>query len=143
MKTRPRILIACLSSLSLLLPAALSFAASAETNAVIQVKAPTGFYVTANEIAPAMAIRIGTNGNYHVDIGPCGPFGCGAQDGTWQWDSRQQEFALSPKREPWRFDLRRFRVDPQAPGTLEWIPRQGTNNVLGVYKTIKFTRQRD
>jgi hypothetical protein len=143
MKTRFYILIARLCFLSLLLPETAPLSAEAHTNSAAQPKAPTGLYVSVPEISPWMTIRFATNGNYHVDVGPCGLGACQSQDGTWRWDSRQQELLLTTTHQLWRFDFGRFRVEAQAPDTLEWVPRQGTNNVLGVYKTIKFTRQAD
>jgi hypothetical protein len=32
-------------------------------------------------------------------------------------------------------------MDKQQPETLQWIPLQGTNNVLGVYRSVTFKRQ--
>jgi hypothetical protein len=149
MKTRCCILIIRLSYLSLLLPAAAPLSVEAQTNSITQPKAPTGFYVTVPEISPKMTLRIATNGNYHVVVWPCGLGECRTQEGTWRWDSEGEDLLLTRSTqellitENARFDFRRFHINRQEPNTLEWIPRQGTNNVLGVYKTIKFSRQPD
>ena len=135
--------------LSLLLPETAPLSAEAQTNSISQPKAPTGFYVSVPEISPKMTIRIATNGNYHVVVWPCGLGGCQSQEGTWRWDSEWQDLLLTRSTQELlvsanaRFDFRRFHLDHQEPNTLEWIPREGTNNVLGVYKTIRFTRQPD
>lgn len=118
------------------------FKSPAQTNAVDKPKAPTGFYVSVAEISPTFSIRLGTNGEYQVEIGPCGPLGCLSQKGKWQWNEQQEEFLLTPTApvDLWHFDFRRIRVDKVEPQTLQWVPLIGTANVLGVYRSVKFRR---
>ena len=98
MKAQSCIPVTWLVFLSLLLPAAAPFYLAAQTNNAAQPKAPTGVYVSVKEIIPTFTMRIATNGNYQVDIGPCGPMGCQSLMGTWQWDSQRQEFLLQSTR---------------------------------------------
>src|SRR3954452_22832897 len=69
---------------------------AAETNTVAKPKAPTGFYVSVAEISPTITMTFGTNGDYQVEIGPCGPLGCLSQTGKWKWDDQREEFLLTP-----------------------------------------------
>jgi hypothetical protein len=128
--------------LSLLLPVAAPFDLVAQTNNAAQPDAPTGVYVSVEEIIPTFTMLIATNGNYQMDVGACGPMGCLTLVGTWQWDSQRQEFLLDSTKYHWKFDLRRFLVNQHEPDTLEWVPREGTGNVLGAYERVKFKHQR-
>jgi len=132
-----------LALLTVFLFASAPFNVAAQSNAIAKPKAPTGFYVSVSEISPTFNITFGTNGEYQVEIGPCGPLGCLSQKGKWKWDDQREEFFLTP-REPvdlWHFDFRRFRVDKQEPDTLLWVPLHGAGNVLGVYRSVRFRRQ--
>ncbi len=131
--------------LGVLLIASSLFNVAAQTNAIAKPKAPTGFYVSVAEISPTISMRFDTNGQYQVEIGPCGPLGCMSQKGKWKWDEQKEEFLLSTK-DPvglWHFEFRRFRVDKQEPDTLEWASLNRAGNVLGVYPTVRFKRQGD
>ena len=128
---------------SVLVFASVPFNAAAQTNAVAKPKAPTGFYVSVAEISPTLSMKFGTNGEYQVEIGPCGPLGCLSQKGKWKWDEQREEFSLTPTSpvDLWHFDFRRFKVDKAEPDTLLWVPLHGTGNVLGMYNNIRFKRQ--
>ena len=143
MKLQWFIVISRLSLLSVLLFASAPYNLSAETNALVKPKAPTGFYVSVPEITPTLSMKFGTNGEYQVEIGPCGPLGCLSQKGKWKWDHQREEFLLTPTApvDLWHFDFRRFTVDKQEPDTLQWVPLHGAGNVLGVYHTVRFRRK--
>lgn len=143
MKLEPFISMGRLSLLSVLLFASVPFNVAAQTNAIAKPKAPTGFYVSVAEISPTFSIKFGTNGEYQVEIGPCGPLGCLSQKGKGKWDEQREEFLLTPRApvDLWHFDFRRFRVDKREPGTLQWVPLYGAGNVLGVYQSVRFRRQ--
>ena len=141
MKAQSCIPVAWLVFLSLLLPVAEPFELVAQTKSAAQPKAPTGVYVSVEEIIPTFTMRIATNGNYQVDVGACGPLGCLSLVGTWQWDSQRQALLLDSTKDHWKFDFRLFLVNQHEPDTLEWVPREGTGNVLGAYERIKFKRQ--
>jgi hypothetical protein len=143
MHMRFRMGIGRLPLLGVLLFMGVSFRVIAQTNPVAKLEAPTGFYVSIAEISPAISMKLNTNGEYHVEIGPCGPLGCLSQTGKWKWDEQKREFLLTPRApvDLWHFHLRRFRVDKQEPGALQWIPLDGGGNVLGVYSSIRFVRQ--
>jgi hypothetical protein len=131
-----------LSLLSVLLLASGPINLAAQTNAIAKPKTPTGFYVSVPEISPTISIKFDTNGEYQVEIGPCGPMGCMSQKGKWKWDNQREEFLLNDG-DVWHFKFRRFRVDKQQPDTLEWVPLIGDGNVVGVYPTVRFKRQGD
>jgi hypothetical protein len=131
-----------LSLLSVLLLASGPINLAAQTNAIAKPKTPTGFYVSVAEISPTISIKFDTNGEYQVEIGPCGPLGCMSQKGKWKWDNQREEFLLNDG-DVWHFKFRRFRVDKQQPDTLEWVPLIGDGNVVGVYPTVRFKRQGD
>jgi len=78
-----------LSLLSALLFASAPFHVTAQTNTIAKPKAPTGFYVSVAEISPTFSMKFGTNGEYQVEIGPCGPLGCLSQNGKWKWDDQR------------------------------------------------------
>jgi hypothetical protein len=132
-----------LSFLSVLLFASAPFKVRAQTKAVDKPKAPTGLYVSVAEISPSFSMRFITNGEYQVEIGPCGPLGCLSQKGKWKWDDEKEEFLLTPTApvDLWHFEFRRFRVDKQETHTLQWAPLNSAENVLGVYRSVKFRRQ--
>ena len=132
-----------LSFLSVLLLGSTPFNVAAQTNGIAKPKAPTWFYVSVPEISPTFSIKFGTNGEYQVEVGPCGPLGCLSQKGKWKWDDQREEFLLTPKApvDLWHFDFRRFTVDKQEPHTLQWVPLNGSGNVLGVYRSVRFRRQ--
>jgi len=134
-----------LSLLSVLLFASSLFNVAAQTNAIAKPKPPTGFYVSVAEISPTITMKFDTNGEYQVEIGPCGPMGCMSQKGKWKWDDKREEFLFTTK-DPvflWHFEFRCLRADKQEPGTLEWVLPNGAGNVLGVYPTVRFKRQGD
>ena len=115
---------------------------AAQTNTVPKGKPPTGLYASVAEISPKLTMNFGTNGEYQVEIGPCGPLGCLSQKGKWKWEERQREFLLTPIAPVylWHFEFRRFRVDKRETDTLEWVSPDGEGNVLGMYKSIRFKR---
>ena len=78
-----------LSFLTVHLLASAPLNVAAQTNAVAKLKAPTGFYVSVPEISPTFSIKFGTNGEYQVEVGPCGPLGCLSQKGKWKWDDQR------------------------------------------------------
>ena len=143
MKLQPFIGMGRLSLLSVFVFACAPFNVAAQTNAIAKLKAPTGFYVSVAEISPTFSIKFGTNGEYQVQIGPCGPLGCLSQKGEWKWDDQREEFLLTPRApaDLWHFDFRRFRVDKQEPDTLQWVSLYGAGNVLGMYHSVRFRRQ--
>jgi hypothetical protein len=132
-----------LSLLGVLLFVGVSFQVTAQTNPIARPEAPTGFYVSVAEISPAISMKFNTNGEYHVEIGPCGPLGCLSQTGKWKWDEQKREFLLTHRApvDLRHFDFGRFRIDQREPGALQWIPVDGGGNVLGVYSSIRFIRQ--
>ena len=133
------------SFLSMVLLGSAPFNLAAHTNGVAKTKVPTGFYVSVPEITPALSIKFGTNGEYQVEVGACGPLGCLSQKGKWKWDDQRQEFLLTPKApvDLWHFDFRRFAVDRREPKTLRWVPLNGIGNVLGVDRSVGFQRQEE
>ena len=131
--------------LGVLLILGASFKVAAQSNLVATTKPPVGVYVSASEVSPSIYMKFNTNGEYQVQIAPCGPLGCLSQKGKWKWDEQKREFLLSPvaPAELWHFDFRRFRTNSKEPGTLHWIRPDEKGNVLGVYRSVTFTRREE
>jgi hypothetical protein len=79
-----------------------------------QATVPTGIYSVVFPVR--LTLTLETNNTYELrsDLS--------AQSGKWKWDSKKQEFRLTPMGKEFPFDVRRLRVDRDNPKYLQWVP---------------------
>lgn len=119
---------------------------SAQTNSedASKIKAPTGVYVSGTSLPANFIVSLQTNGEYEVRVESSRVLPRQVQRGKWYWDERRRESLLTPSTNStgFHYEFRRLRVDPQEPGTLQWIPlRSGITTGGGAIDYIRFKRK--
>jgi bla regulator protein BlaR1 len=111
-----------------------------ESNRLI---APAGIYVSASAIGN-LTVRLDPGGDYSVRLESPPPTGSQTEQGTWEWNSPNQEFLLTPSATNghFHFEFRRLRVDRHEPGVLEWLPLRGADASEGAIDYVRFRRQK-
>lgn len=105
----------------------------------VQAKVPTGIYSVATPVR--LTLTLETNGTYELRSDLSAQRGKW-QHGKWHWNSKDQEFRLTPTSKEFPFDVRRLRVDRDDPMCLQWIPvGAASGRTSGTIDYLRLRRQ--